>query len=127
MNDIITDINWAEFTAHPVTPEAAHCMVDLETLSTDPYAPILSIGAVRFRFDDKPIHPDDLFYQVVDLQSCMDLGLRPSASTIKWWAQQSDHARSVVNDETAVSLPEALDRFTEWWNSRPDEFWGNSV
>jgi len=132
MNDVVDMEALMRETAESTTPigesdAPAACMVDLETLGTDPYSPILSIGAVRFRFDDKPIHPDDIFYQVITLESCMELGLRPSASTIKWWMEQSEEARAVFKDETAVSLPNVLDEFTNWWGSRPDDIWGNSI
>lgn len=105
----------------------AHVMIDLETMGTDPYSPILSIGAVRFRFDDQPIEGEDMFYQVVKLDSCMEMGLRASASTISWWMQQSDEAKAIFVDAEAMPLPNALDEFTTWWSSRPDEIWGNSI
>lgn len=102
-------------------------MADLETMGTQPYAPILSIGACAFRLDnDDPI--TDLFYQAVDLESCLELGMRPSGATIKWWMQQEDAARSrAVHDPEQVALPLALDAFTEWVNSRPLAVWGNSA
>lgn len=111
----------------PVVPEANHAMVDLETLGTKPYSPILSIGACAFRCDnDEPI--SDLFYQAVDLESCLELGLRPEAGTIKWWiAQASEAKRAAFSDPEAVKLPLALDAFTEWLNSRPMTLWGNSA
>lgn len=102
-------------------------MVDLETLGTDPYSPVLSIGAVRFRFDDEPFAVEDTFHQVISLESCMELGLRPSASTISWWMQQSAEARSIFTPNVGLPLPNVLDNFTDWWGSRPDEIWGNSI
>lgn len=107
-------------------PNATDAMVDLETLGTHPYAPILSIGACAFTMDESPI--DDLFYQAVDLESCIDLGMRPSGPTIMWWMQQADEARiRAFNDPAAVKLPIALDAFTDWLNSRPLSVWGNSA
>lgn len=105
----------------------AHVMLDEETMGTDPYSPILSIGAVRFRFDDGGFDPEDCFYQVISLESCMEMGLRPTASTIKWWMKQHPEAQAVLEDPSAIPLPNALDNFTDWWNSRPDEIWGNSI
>lgn len=106
----------------------AHVMTDLETMGTDPYAPIISIGACRFLIDSPNImHPDDTFYQAITLESCMALGMRPSAGTITWWCGQSKEAQAVLTDPNAVGLPLALDRFTDWFNSRPDDIWGNSA
>jgi len=104
---------------------ATDAMLDLETLGTEPYAPLLSIGACAFSFDEEPIV--DVFYQCVDVESCLELGMRASGSTLKWWMAQGDAARSeAFNSESAVSLPLALDAFTDWWDSRPLCLWGNS-
>lgn len=107
--------------------QPAVVMLDLETMGTDPYSPVIAIGAVRFRFDDEPIAEEDMFYQVVTLESCMDVGLRTNASTIKWWMEQSEEAKAIFKDESAMHLGNALDAFTEWWGARPDEIWGNSA
>lgn len=108
-----------------------HVMVDLETLGTEPFSPILSIGACRFYMEmEKPISTtpdDDTFYQAITLESCFEVGLRPSAGTIVWWMGQTKGAQQVFTDPNAVALPVALDAFTDWLNSRPDEVWGNSA
>ncbi len=103
----------------------SHIMLDLETMGTDPYCPVIAIGACRFEMDDSPI--EDTFYQVVSLESCMELGMKPSASTILWWMEQEDAARLVFGDKGAAKLVPALDAFTDWHNSRPDLIWGNSA
>jgi DNA polymerase III epsilon subunit-like protein len=108
-----------------MTNEPTNVMVDLETLGKRPYAPILSIGACAFSFDDQPI--TDLFYQVITLESCLDLGMRPDAGTLQWWMLQSLEAQTVFHAPQAVTLPLALDAFTDWWNSRPMDLWGNSA
>lgn len=110
-------------------PEGAvEIMLDLETMGTDPYSPIVAIGAVRFIAGDMtgPMEP---FYQAVTLESCMKLGLKPSASTITWWLDPARNgpARDVFFDKEAVELPLALDAFTDWYASRPDNVWGNSA
>lgn len=107
--------------------EPTECMVDLETLGTQPFSPILSIGACAFRLDeDGPIA--DVFYQAVDLESCLELGMRPSGGTVKWWMQQDEAARArAFHDPEQVKLPLALDAFTDWLNSRPLNLWGNSA
>ena len=106
--------------------DATDAMVDLETLGKAPYAPILSIGACAFTMGYEPII--DTFYQAVNLESCMELGMRPDGDTIKWWAKQEEAARSqAFHDPEQVSLPLALDAFTDWYNSRPMRMWGNSA
>lgn len=105
---------------------AVQVMLDLETLGTKPYCPVLTIGAVRFEVGDmQPMHP---FYQAIRLESCLEHGLKPAAGTIDWWMKQSQAAQDAAfRDEKAVDLPEALDRFTDWMGSRPDYVWGNSA
>ena len=101
-------------------------MLDLETLGTEPFCPILTIGACRF--EAGPMQPMEPFYQAVRLDSCLALGMKPSASTIDWWMRQSKEAQDAAfRDPDAVDLPEALDRFTTWLNARPDNLWGNSA
>lgn len=103
-----------------------HAMLDLETLGRQPYCPVLAIGAVAFDPNsDAPV--EDFFYQAITLDSCMKVGLRPDADTICWWMQQGDAARALFNDPEAVPLPNALDAFTSWLDSRPMKMWGNSA
>lgn len=108
--------------------EALDVMLDLETLGTEPFAPILSIGACTFHLGDVTGEPiTDTFYQAIDIESSLKLGMRPSGATLKWWMNQSEDARSVFQDPAACSLPDALDAFTDWVNSRPVQVWGNSA
>src|ERR1700731_2020740 len=41
--------------------------------------------------------------------------------------QQNAEAQEVFTDPEAVTLPLALDAFTDWMNSRPYTLWGNSA
>lgn len=106
---------------------AKHCMTDLETLGKKPYCPVLTIGACAFNLDDNlPIV--DVFYQPIRLDSCLEVGLRVDADTLKWWMQQDPAAvQAAFLDEQAVKLPNALDAFTDWIGSRPMQMWGNSA
>ncbi len=101
-------------------------MLDLETMGTDPYSPVIAIGACRFEMDEGNV-ADDVFYQAITLESCIEVGLRASASTTLWWMAQSKEAQAVFTDPSAVALPIALDAFTDFLNSRPDTLWGNSA
>ncbi|WP_322037924.1 3'-5' exonuclease [Burkholderia cenocepacia] len=110
----------------PTTAEPTDAMVDLETLGTEPFCPILSIGACAFNADSFSVSPD-VFYQAITLESCISLGLRVDANTLGWWMDQAPAAQAVFRDPQAVTLPLALDAFTDWWNSRPMRIWGNSA
>ena len=113
-----------------------HIMVDLETLSLQPTARILSIGAVKF---DAERGVYDEYYQVVlppVLEPLMqshidDDGFHISNDTLHWWSNQSTEARKVFIDPEAVSINEALITFSIW-ALRDDliediRLWGNGA
>lgn len=59
-------------------------MLDLETLGNRSGAVIVAIGAVEF-------HGGEIikeFYQRVDAESCVALGLKMDVSTVMWWLGQ---------------------------------------
>lgn len=101
-------------------------MLDLETMGNGSKAAIIAIGAVKFNTGNRQIF--DRFYSRVDLQSCMDAGLEISASTVMWWLQQSEAARSEFKG-TLPSLHTALVGFTAWMKKEPtgSRVWGNGA
>lgn len=87
-------------------------MIDLETLDTAVTGVILSIGACRFDADGIA---DDGFYRRVTIESNMAEGRTISASTLRWWMEQSDAARQAAfSTKDSVPLEQALDEFREW-------------
>lgn len=100
-----------------------HIMLDIETMDSESYSAIISIGAVRFNIETGELGEE--FYCNVSLQSCLDLGMTVSEKTIMWWLMQSEEARmSLVNRET-FPLNIALEKFTEFCDKN-SEIWGNS-
>lgn len=103
--------------------KTAHIMVDLETMSTRPDAAIVSIGAVAFNSE----RIMDSFYVRVDLQSCIDAGLRVDGETVYWWLKQSREAREAL-EYHRLDIREALEKFSSW---RRDYLlqglWGNGA
>ncbi len=89
--------------------EGNNIMLDLETMGSGSNSAITAIGAVRFGDT-----VTDKFYQVVSLQSSVDAGLSMDVSTVLWWMQQSDEARSIYYQHTAVPLKEMLMNFIAW-------------
>jgi len=85
-------------------------MIDLETMGSNPNAAIVAIGAVRFDMNPKSLVAigEDTLYLNVDLQDCMDHGLKVDGKTIMWWLKQSDQAREVLQHGWH-KLPQALD------------------
>lgn len=102
-------------------------MLDLETLGNKSNAAILSIGAVEFNMETGDIGSE--IYMVVDLQSCLDLGLIINGSTFYWWMQQSDVARKAICAENKLLLSEAVLLFSNWMKDRiaKVQIWGNGA
>jgi exodeoxyribonuclease VIII len=103
-------------------------MLDLETMGTSTDAAIIAIGAVEF--DAELCQLGERFYQVVDLQSSVDLGGVIEPSTVMWWLQQSDEARAAVRSG-GVHIAVALMAFTRWLGERAQQdevrIWGNGA
>lgn len=97
-------------------------MLDLETLGTSVAPVILSIGAVKF--NDKEI--TDRFHVGIDIQSCLDRGLRVDGSTILWWFDQwRSEARESWLALDKVDLDSALGGFSAWYGAESIPIWGN--
>lgn len=104
-------------------------MIDLETMGTDSYSAILSIGAVGFDMETGKTGPE--FYCNVDLDSCIKKGLRLNGRTVMWWMAQSNEARESLTNPAPKKLEDALSSFSLWVRSNFSEesvqVWGNSA
>ena len=95
------------------------CMIDLETLSTNHNACIVSIGAVIF--DETKILSS--FKVNVDAASCKDVGLHISKDTVAWWQKQSKEAIQSWRTDPR-SIHDALALFNEWYGKKSMWTWG---
>lgn len=98
-------------------------MLDLETLGTDGNSVIIALGAVEF--DPSTGELGREFYENIDAQSCVDHGLMMDVSTVMWWMQQSDDARSVFK-KGGIPLHVALFQFGKWL-PHDAVVWGNGA
>lgn len=102
-----------------------HVMLDLETMGTEPGCAIVSIGAVEFDLKSGKI--GEKFYCTIDLQSCVDAGLKINPSTLIWWMAQSEQAREKICSDS-ILLSDALDAFSLWFlRIGGVNIWGNSA
>lgn len=87
-----------------------HIMLDLETMSNRANAAIVSIGAVKFTFEDGL---GDEFLINVDPISCHKIGLHIDTSTIEWWKTQPKEAQDSwkVNPQPITTALEQLNAF----------------
>ena len=101
-------------------------MIDIETLSTEFDAVILSIAAVRFDLKTGDRSSEDLYIRI-DKQSCADVGLKIDPDTIDWWLNQEDKARQefLKNDDRSA-LKEALKDLSNFI-LETDKVWSNGA
>lgn len=101
-------------TTNCTAPEYNAVMVDLEALSTESNAAIISIGAVKFWLNVKQTEftEDQLFYTAIKASSSQEAGLHVSAETCMWWMDQGPEARSAFKNP--VSLASALGAFSRF-------------
>ena len=93
-------------------------MIDLETLSTNPDAVVLTLGAVKFNRTGpaQSLHEMDHFYTRIEIQSCIEAGLSISHETKDWWEKQSSEARhEALTHKDRVPLVHALLEFSGWF------------
>lgn len=110
-------------------------MLDLETMSLRSDAAIVSIGAVKFNPRNKNVgelgDPSDPeykhFYRTVDLQSCIDLGLKVDGAAVMWWLKQSATARDALADPPPAPITDVLCDFHAWFGGQRMQVWGNGA
>lgn len=96
-------------------------MIDIETLSLDTDAVILSIGAVAF---DRNII-GDTFERSINISSNLDHDRSIEGDTLEWWLQQDTEATDVLVG--GKDLEPALVEFVTWYDEIGfDEVWANS-
>src|SRR5690348_15640173 len=101
-------------------------MLDLETLGVGNDPVILSIGAVAF--DRDGLH--DEFYCLIDPVSCQQYGLQIDASTVLWWMQQDEAARSAFAEGPLCNLIGSLTWFNDFvsrYAGDEGRVWGNGA
>ena len=100
-------------------------MLDLETMGNGSNAAIIAIGAVAF--DENKIV--DEFYIQINLSSAIDCGGIVDGSTVMWWINQKQDARSAFKDNgKAKELNDALYLFSSWCELIDvGEVWGNGA
>lgn len=96
---------------------AIHVMADIETLSLEDNAVLLSIGGVKFDGDNII----DKFHVGIDPVDCERYGLRVDAATAwnYWCDPKRDEARKRLFELPKVDLFAAMDGFAIWANETP--------
>lgn len=97
--------------------EIPNIALDIETLSTQPTAAIISIAARVFTFSGGALKGEDSkFSCLVDAASCAMEGMHFDMDTVRWWEQQSDDAKAPYEAMSGQCIPicKALDSLTKF-------------
>jgi hypothetical protein len=98
-------------------------MIDIETLGTTPGSVILSIAAVRFDMNTGEV--SDYITMVIDIQSCLDIGMEVDGDTLMWWMNLDQGAREHLSGAT-VRIEDGLEALSRFLRDE-DKVWGNSA
>ena len=99
-----------------------HGMIDLETLSTNPNATILTVGGVKF--DPYTMaEPSQGMYFRVDVDSQTEMGRDVMQETINWWSKQpKEISDEAFSDDNRASLDDMIKKINKF-SVGVDVFW----
>ena len=99
-----------------------HAMIDLETLSTNPNAIILTIGGVKF--DPYTIaEPSQGMYFRVDVDKQTSMGRDVMQDTVDWWSKQpKEISDEAFSDDNRASLDDMIKKINKF-SVGVDVFW----
>ena len=97
-------------------------MIDLETLSTNPNATILTVGGVKFD-PYTNVEPSQGMYFRVDVDSQTEMGRDVMQETLDWWGKQDPEImEEALGDQDRISL-DAMVKTINKWCVGVDVFW----
>ena len=103
-------------------------MIDIETLSTQNNAMILTIGAIKFQRNEDltELKNMETFYVRIDTKSCKNLNMHVDDETLKWWGRQSEEAKNEVFYNTdRLDINESLTQLSQFLKGHK-YIWSNS-
>ena len=99
-----------------------HAMIDLETLSTNPDATVLTVGGVKFD-PYLSVEPSQGMYFRMDVDSQTTMGRHVMQETLDWWGQQDPKImEEALGDKDRISIQEAIKTINKW-SVGVDVFW----
>lgn len=99
---------------------------DLETLGNTSKAPIVQIGAVKFKNNGEII---DHFTRTIQVEDLDNYNLEIDYSTILWWLNQDKDVVDAVfgNYSIKSNLKDALQDFKDWIGNEYYNFWSHAT
>ena len=108
-----------------MSKQTINIALDIETLSTQPTAAIISIAAKCFSFEgDQPIDSYGNFFTLVNASTCAMYGLHVDMDTVGWWSKQSADAKRwhLECGGVSTSIKSALLSLRDYYDGLKDEF-----
>ena len=97
-------------------------MIDLETLSTNPNAVVLTVGGVKFD-PYTNAEPNQGMYFRIDVDSQTAKGREVMQETLDWWSTQpKEISEEALGDNDRISLDESIKTINKW-SVCVDVFW----
>ena len=103
-------------------------MIDIETLSTQSNAIILTIGAIKFDrgLIKKELDEMESFYVRINEDSCKKLNMHTDLNTVEWWKKQSKKAKyEVFEHKDRMDIKDALIKLSNFLKGH-NHIWANS-
>lgn len=100
-------------------------MIDIETLSTQPNATILNIGAIGFDPFTTTVYDQHSFYARINTDSQTNRHI--DDNTVGWWAKQCAEAQEeAFGEDNRVELSDALDDLAKLIR-KSGNIWANGI
>lgn len=110
--------------------------IDLETLSLESDAAIISIAAIPFNikvdemsvfnvfqvFPKGAIKEMEEFYEVVNATSCALRGMHIDMESVKWWCKQSTETKAELLSRKPLNIGEAMNAFHNYLEAMKKEY-----
>jgi hypothetical protein len=94
-----------------------HAMIDLETLSTNPNATVLTVGGVKFD-PYTTAEPSQGMYFRVDVDSQTEMGRDVMQDTLEWWGRQDPEImEEALGDKDHCSTTQYYRIYTHSWDT----------
>ena len=104
------EINVTKEVFCEIDPNGKDLMIDLETMGSPPFAPILEIAAVGFN-KENPSDIGPIFYRSFNLKDVVDRGYKMCPDTHEWWMEQERYKKVVAGSHDFVLSLKELDAF----------------
>ena len=95
-------------------------IIDIETYGIKPGSVILVVAGIKFQRTgdmEKPVSSMNTFYRKINIDSCLEKGMKIDPETKKWWSEQDNSIKNEAFGGSRYSLYQVLTEFVKWFGS----------